>query len=124
MEGWSGSDLESVCREAVMAPIRECLRSAAIMKMKMRKKAEHSQETKSVSNSRNRPVPIEIANELARDELLDRFQKLRPVAMQDFEEAIVFWIGDGQEQMTAQMMNEASICHYDSDSSAEEVQSE
>jgi len=111
MEGWSGSDLESVTREAVMAPIRECLRAAAITKMRMRKKAERKDTELS---------EITDANELARDELLNGFKKLRSVTMQDFEEAIAFWIGDGQDQMTAQRMNQASVCHYDSDSSLEE----
>ena len=31
-DGWSGSELESLAREAVMAPVRECIRSAALMK--------------------------------------------------------------------------------------------
>ena len=31
-DGWSGSDLESLAREAAMAPVRECIRSAAMMK--------------------------------------------------------------------------------------------
>jgi SpoVK/Ycf46/Vps4 family AAA+-type ATPase len=123
MEGWSGSDLESVTREAVMAPIRECLRSAAIMKMKMKKKAEQSAVRRSKNDfNRNKAISLEITNEMARDELLNKFQKLRPVTVEDFQEAITFWIGeDGQDQMTAQMMNEASTCHYDSDSSLEEV---
>ena len=38
----------------------------------------------------------------------------------DVEEAIAFWIGDGQEDMTAQMTNQAAACHYDSDSSFDE----
>ncbi len=110
-EGWSGSDLESVTREAVMAPIRECLRSAAITKMKMRK------------NKNKKHSQVEVANEKARDELLNRFRRLRPVTMQDFQEAIEFWTcGGGQDQMTAQMMSEASICHYDSDSSSEDLE--
>jgi SpoVK/Ycf46/Vps4 family AAA+-type ATPase len=122
MEGWSGSDLESVTREAVMAPIRECLRSAAIMKMKMKKKAEQSAVRSKNDFNRNKAISLEITNEMARDELLNKFQKLRPVTVEDFQEAITFWIGeDGQDQMTAQMMNEASTCHYDSDSSLEEV---
>ena len=118
MEGFSGSDLESVTREAVMAPIRECLRSAAIMKMKSRKKVEqHNVDNDGPARARRPSLESVDSNELARDELLDRFQNLRSVTTKDFEEAISFWIGDGQEEMTAQMTNEASICHYDSDDS-------
>ena len=108
-EGWSGSDLESVAREAVMAPIRECIRSAAVLKMKARK-AALGRKKQTASNDSNE-------NDAARDELLNQFSKLRPVTMQDFQEAISFWIGDGQEDMTAQMMNQAVACHYDSESS-------
>lgn len=32
LEGWSGSDLESLAREAAMAPVRECIRAAARQK--------------------------------------------------------------------------------------------
>ena len=115
MEGWSGSDLESVTREAVMAPIRECLRSAAVLKMNARKRAsaDGNKETMVSSNDSD-------GTDAARDELLNKFRKLRPVTMQDFEEAIAFWIGDGQEDMTAQMTNQAAACHYDSDSSFDE----
>ena len=106
-----------------MVPIRECLRSAAIMKMKMRKKAgaKRKNNVNRWKDDDGASREMADADELARDELLNRFQKLRPVIMQDFEEAIDFWIGDGQEQMTAHKMNQASACHYDSDSSADET---
>ncbi len=137
-EGWSGSDLESVAREAVMAPIRECLRSAAIRKMKLRKKREKYRgdcgmrkgENKTFGSGNNTGTPEGEENysnenelKIARDELLNGFKSLRPVTLKDFEEAVSFWIGDGQEQMTAHMMtnNSSSSCHYDSDSSLEEM---
>eukprot|EP00536_Pseudo-nitzschia_multiseries_P002180 jgi/Psemu1/182982/e_gw1.29.141.1 len=31
-DGWSGSDLQSLAREAAMAPVRECIRRAALLK--------------------------------------------------------------------------------------------
>ena len=31
-DGWSGSDLQSIAREAAMAPVRECIRRAALLK--------------------------------------------------------------------------------------------
>ncbi|ACI64120.1 predicted protein, partial [Thalassiosira pseudonana CCMP1335] len=41
-EGWSGSDLESMTREAVMAPVRETLCAAAIQKRKASKAVKRS----------------------------------------------------------------------------------
>lgn len=35
LEGWSGSELESLAREATMAPVRECIRAAARQKSKL-----------------------------------------------------------------------------------------
>ena len=56
-------------------------------------------------------------NEIARNVLLDRFRLLRPVCIDDFEEAISFWIGDGQEQLCLKSKNTSGSHHYDSDSS-------
>ena len=125
MEGWSGSDLESVTREAVMAPVRECLRSAAIMKMRARRRRRNSnmEESKSINNANENHQKniIDRGNDIARDELLNRFQNLRHVSIADFDNAVSFWIGDGQrEKMPNQIMN---VCHYDSDSTVEEEDS-
>ncbi len=115
LEGWSGSDLESVTREAVMAPVRECLRSAAIMKTKARKISN-----KMISNDKNYQN-LDRGVEVARNELLNRFQNLRPVSIHDFELAISFWIGDGQDEMSIVRTKDAlGSCHYDSDSTCED----
>mmetsp|Transcript_4261 Transcript_4261/g.4890 ORF Transcript_4261/g.4890 Transcript_4261/m.4890 type:complete len:115 (-) Transcript_4261:183-527(-) len=64
---------------------------------------------------------IEFGNEMARHALMHGFRNLRPVSIHDFDEAVSFWIGDGQDQMTEQMMiHEAGVCHYDSESSEDE----
>ena len=115
-EGFSGSDLESVTREAVNAPIRECLRSAAIMKMKSRKQVI-KYKAKSRNSNNDEGVDQENENEITRNVLLNRFRNLRPVSIQDFEEAISFWIGDGQEQMCLKSLNRSGAYHYDSESS-------
>jgi len=146
LETWSGSDLESVTREAVMAPVRECLRSAAIMKMKAKKNIVYESNTGNVNqrrgssnyssnknhcNKNNGCIgkskrsssvdAIEFGNEMARHALMHGFRNLRPVSIHDFDEAVSFWIGDGQDQMTEQMMiHEAGVCHYDSESSEDE----
>ena len=104
------------------APIRECLRSAAIMKMKSRKQIVKSKKAKN-KNTKSNNSDEEVVdqenenNEIARNVLLNRFRNLRSVSIQDFEEAISFWIGDGQEQMCLKGMNRSGAYHYDSDSS-------
>jgi SpoVK/Ycf46/Vps4 family AAA+-type ATPase len=120
-EGWSGSDLESVTREAAMAPIRECLRAAAMLKMKVRNKRKYGQsQEQSCEFSGNMD-----ANEMARDKLLHGFTKLRPVEMNDFEEAITFWVGDcadDQEEMMPTMYKKSAAAHYDSESTSSDVE--
>jgi SpoVK/Ycf46/Vps4 family AAA+-type ATPase len=64
MGDWTGSDLEKVVREAAMAPIRECIKSAT--------KATRSRDATS------------------KQTLLRSFQNLRPVDVQDLEKAIHF----------------------------------
>lgn len=112
-EGWSGSDLESVTREAAMAPIRECLRAAAMLKMKVRNKRKFEQSQEQSEFSANMDV-----NDMARDKLLRGFMKLRPVNMKDFEEAITFWVGDDQEEMMPSMSKKSAVTHYDSESTS------
>lgn len=105
-DGWSGSDLESVSREAVMAPIRECLRAAAVLKMKARKQmVDQHHNTDNLAD-----------DDLAREELLNRFSNLRPVTKDDFDDAIHFWAGNSQEHIVACDQNRFDSCHYDSDS--------
>ena len=103
-----------------MAPIRECLRSAAIMKMKSRKQIEKNLCKNKTSNNEITSNSIDQENEIARNVLLDRFRHLRPVYIDDFEEAISFWIGDGQEQLCLKSTNTSGTHHYDSDSSNSE----
>lgn len=77
-EGWSGSDLESMTREAVMAPVRECLRAAARAK---RREGRAAQRQGSGERSRS----DDHVHDAARESLLDRFRNLRPVSSKDFE---------------------------------------
>ena len=81
-DGWSGSDLESIIREAVMAPVRECLRSAAIMKRKASKIVQRSGVDSSQMQELKR---VEDAQNATREALLNQFRTLRPVSARDFE---------------------------------------
>jgi SpoVK/Ycf46/Vps4 family AAA+-type ATPase len=82
-EGWSGSDLESMTREAVMAPVRECLRAAAVLK-KRESKASHQWSGADLSQTQD-AKRSEDANSATRESLLNSFRNLRPVSSEDFE---------------------------------------
>lgn len=81
-DGWSGSDLESMTREAVMAPVRECLRAAAIMKRMASKVVQRSRVDSSQMHELKR---VEDVQNATREALLNNFRKLRPVSADDFE---------------------------------------
>ena len=104
-DGWSGSDLEAITREAVMAPVRECLRRAAKLKRKSQKKLGEE---------------CVDSNELARNELLNGFQRLRAVTLQDFHDAISFWMGD-TETGYGNIHCRSNQTHYNSDSDDEDA---
>jgi hypothetical protein len=55
-------------------------------------------------------------DDLAREELLNRFSNLRPVTKDDFEDAIHFWAGNSQEHIVGSDQHRFDSCHYDSDS--------
>ena len=90
-EGWSGSDIESLAREAAMAPVRECLQIAAIQRRRnSREEVGRGQSSfpdddlvKTSGDSSNRPNPND-----AQQLLLESLENLRPVRIDDFEYAI------------------------------------
>ena len=119
-EGWSGSELESLSREAVMAPVRECLRSAALLRAKARKRGQQS-GADSGQDSR-KPASN---HEVARDALIGGFRSLRPVALEDFQAAVHFCLSGEQvglvhTQDGAFAFQRTSGGHYDSESSSDE----
>ena len=120
-EGWSGCDLEALTREAAMAPIRECLRSAAMLKRRARK-TEQQGGDESGQGIKQKAVD---ADEEARDALMRDFRQLRPVTLEDFEDAVEFWLGN-QHQATSTLagsiQQKRKHVHYDSDSSSEDEQ--
>lgn len=123
-DGWSGCDLESLSREAAMAPIRECLRSAAMLKRRARKMEQQQQGgDESAQGVKQKPMD---ADEQARDALMKNFRQLRPVTLADFEDAVEFWLGN-QHQATSSplsgsMQPKRKQVHYDSESSSEDEQ--
>lgn len=91
-EGWSGSDLESLTREAAMAPVRECIRFAVRLKRKSR---DSEKRRGDFLHRCAKDTAEEPRHEtMKRKQLLQEFQNLRPVSKEDFDEAINFWIGN------------------------------
>ena len=123
-EGWSGSDLESLTRDAAMAPIRECLQRAAITKSKARKLKQkiydHDNVVRTTTSALKRDehgtkTSID-ENEHARDTLLDDLKKLRSISFQDFQKAAASWKGDDQQHGNGAYSMYQPTSHYDSDS--------
>ena len=81
-EGWSGSDLESITREAAMAPVQECLLAAAILKKGESKVVQMSGADSSQTHEQKR---AEDAHNATRESLLNSFRTLRPLSSKDFE---------------------------------------
>ena len=110
-EGWSGSDLESMTREAVMAPVRETLRIAAIAKKKAMQKnggvesAQKTDEQKKAEDAQHNAT---------RESLLNNFRNLRPVSSKDFEDGIAFFLG------ALEFGSNDKQAHYDSSSGSED----
>lgn len=92
-------------REAVMAPVRECLRAAAILKKKAGKK-QQSDDSSQADEAKTR------------DTLLNSFHHLRPVTSKDFGDGIAFFLGEQQENMPFGHLSRHA--HYDSSSSEDE----
>lgn len=99
-EGWSGSDLESLTREAAMAPVRECLRSAARAKRRAKKLKQSGGDESSQKNASK----AKDGDEVARILLLKGFQNIRAVSFHDFDDAISFLLGNEQPNVANQSL--------------------
>lgn len=120
-EGWSGSELESLSREAVMAPVRECLRSAALLRAKARKREQQS----GADSGQDSRKPATNHFEVARDALIGGFRSLRPVLLEDFQAAMHFCLSGEQVGVVHTQdgpfaFQRTSGGHYDSESSSDE----
>mmetsp|Transcript_9413 Transcript_9413/g.17091 ORF Transcript_9413/g.17091 Transcript_9413/m.17091 type:complete len:109 (-) Transcript_9413:703-1029(-) len=105
-----------------MTPIRECLRSAAMLKRRARK-LEQQQQGGDESAQGVKQKPLD-ADEQARAALMKDFRQLRPVTLADFEDAVEFWLGN-QHQGTSSPLSgsiqpKRKQVHYDSESSSED----
>jgi hypothetical protein len=104
-------------REAVMAPVRECLRAAAILKKKAGKAKQKQQSGAESSQADERKREEDVINS-TRETLLNSFRSLRPVTTKDFGDGIAFFLGEQQENMSFNHLSRHA--HYDSSSSEDE----
>jgi SpoVK/Ycf46/Vps4 family AAA+-type ATPase len=117
-EQWSGSAIESLSREAAMAPIRECIRQAALL----RRRASRQNDQQNMNDERNSTADPDLE---ARNALLQGFQTLRPVSLGDFRNAIELLTG---EELSINQFTEGGhssermhrVEHYDTSSDEEQ----
>ena len=102
-------------REAVMAPVRECLRAAAILKKKAGKKQQRQSDESSKAADE---VKNDAVINSTRETLLNSFRHLRPVTSKDFGDGIAFFLGEQPENMPLSHLSRHA--HYDSSSSSED----
>ena len=103
-------------REAVMAPVRECLRAAAILKKKAGRAKQHSGAESSQADEDQKGE--EDVHSCTRETLLNSFRNLRPVSSKDFGDGIAFFLGEQQDGMSFSHLSKHA--HYDSSSSSED----
>jgi len=111
-EGWSGSDLESMTREAVMAPVRETLRIAAVAKKKAVQQKCCGVESAQKTDEQKKAEDAQ--HNATRESLLNNFRNLRPVSSKDFEDGIAFFLG------ALEFGSNDKHAHYDSSSGSED----
>lgn len=107
LEGWTGSGLSSLVREAAMTPVRECLRKAARMRKRpARPKEQSGGDTSGQQDSAGPSDP----DSDAKAYLLNAIKNLRPVSIDDFVQAAHFL------QPDTSSASAPFAVHYDSSS--------
>lgn len=86
-EGWSGSDIENVTRNAAMIPVRSCMREAAILRRRLAGRRQPGGAASSQADADAERLDPEAQAERAFESSL---RSLRPVTLQDFQNAIEF----------------------------------
>lgn len=109
-EGWSGSEIECLIREASMAPVRECIREAALVK----RKAKRRKQDKSTSHDLEQDDGAKEAQAC----MVEGMSSLRPVTVRDFKRAFMFFQSGGN------VSNLEDGVQYDSSDSSEDEDEE
>ena len=133
-DGWSGSELEHLTREAAMAPVRECLQLAVQTRRRQQKRHHKRNLTTRKDDPTSADTPdtqrtIDADNDddeeealaAARANLVQHLQTLRPVTVQDFQDAIDFTLGQAPPAEAAALLSPNAtlrIARYESSSSS------
>ncbi|CAJ1957679.1 unnamed protein product [Cylindrotheca closterium] len=91
-DGWSGADLEHLTREAAMAPVRECIQSAALQKHRPRSCPKQTRNDIDIFPESSQTKKNDCQSRMQQEKLLEHFRNLRRVTYQDFVNAITFWM--------------------------------
>ncbi|KAL3934919.1 MAG: hypothetical protein SGBAC_009464 [Bacillariaceae sp.] len=91
-DGWSGADLEHLTREAAMAPVRECIQTAALRKHRHRSFPIQTSNGVGLLPETAQTKKRDCPSRMEQEKLLQHFRKLRRVTYQDFVSAIKFWM--------------------------------
>lgn len=122
-EGLSGADLEHLTREAAMAPVRECIHSAELLKKRHSSHPQEKQNIEVAISDGTGTAQEERTNALhsvQQEKLLEHFRELRRVTYEDFRSAIEFWIHNQnpnapQSEIRKQSPTSVVLTDYDSD---------
>jgi SpoVK/Ycf46/Vps4 family AAA+-type ATPase len=91
-EGWSGSDIRFLTREAAMAPVRDCIQSAALQKHRPRNCSKQTRNNVNIFPESPQMKQRDCQSWMQQEKLLEHFRKLRRVTYEDFVNAIKFWM--------------------------------
>ncbi|KAG7337267.1 ATPase family associated with various cellular activities AAA [Nitzschia inconspicua] len=111
-EGWSGSDMENLCRDCAMAPVRECIREVVLAERRLLRDSNIN-----VNNGYDNELRA-----LSEVDLEGKFSSIRPVSFDDFIAAMRSWaIRASDGSSSNQLSQEPSVLsvHYDSSSDEE-----
>jgi SpoVK/Ycf46/Vps4 family AAA+-type ATPase len=114
-ENWSGSEMENLCRDCAMAPVRECIRE--VLRAERRLRRDSAQSDSLAHNEGQPPSQMSLVEQ--------KFAALRPVNYNDFVDAVQLWTnrkgGECSPFAKRGFGADPKREHYDSSSEEEDV---
>jgi SpoVK/Ycf46/Vps4 family AAA+-type ATPase len=111
-DGWSGSEMENLCRDCAMAPVRECIRHVVLAERRLLQ--DYTEDGGGYAKGED----LQSVTELD-----EAFESLRPVTLDDFLFAVRMWTNrriDSAQNEGAEGHGH-SVVHYDSSSDEDET---